>query len=103
MNTTTQITEADAVAFFQSKQAELRKQTGVKYSSIRLETDGLTGLPRWHAYTDGGDITTADTADEAIAAQVALLAPANRAARAKDLRDRAAALLAKAAVVEAAE
>ena len=103
MKTTTQITEADAVGFFQSKQAELRKQTGVRYSSIRMEVDAFTGLPCWNAYSDGGDFTTGDTADEAIAAQVALLAPDNRAARAKDLRDRAAALLAKADVVEAME
>jgi len=101
--TDTQITEADVIAFFQSKQAELRKATGILYASIRLDvTSGKQDMKAiWQAYVDGGDITQGDSVDAAIAAQVALVAPDNRAARAKELRDRAAALLAKATQVEA--
>lgn len=96
-----QITEADVVGFFQSKQSELRIATGIRYSQIRMEVDGFTGVPRWQSYSDGGDVLSADTVDAAIAAQVAALSDNGRMERAKEKRERAALLLAEAEKLEA--
>ena len=95
-----QITEAQVVAFMQEKQAELRKATGIDYSTITCGLNAATGSPTWVSYSDGGRHLDAATADAAIAAQVAYLQPASNTARAKQAREQAAALLAKAEKLE---
>jgi len=95
---TTQITEADVIAFMQSKQAELRKATGVEYSSIAVEIMACANLPVWRTYSDGGKHLPAKTADDAIAAQVELVHPLKRAEQA---RLQAARLIAEAEMLEA--
>jgi hypothetical protein len=95
------ITEAQVVSFFNARQDDLRAATGIKYSCIRAETDGFTGKINWLAYCDGaGIITEAPTVAEAIAKMTDALRPDSRLARAKESRERAAALIAAAERLE---
>ena len=94
------ITEAQVVAFLQAKQAKLRKATGIHYATILCRVEAETGAPDWRTYCDTGDHIDAPTADAAIAAQVAYLQPDSKAVRAKEARERAAALLAEADKLE---
>jgi hypothetical protein len=97
----TEITEAQVVSFFNARQNDLRTATGIKYSCIRAEADGFTGEINWFAYCDGaGLITGAPTVGEAIAKMADALRPDSRLARAKESRERAAALIAAAERLE---
>lgn len=98
---TTQITEADVIAFVSAKLAELRNATKINYAHIRLNvgTDGI----EWTTYVDSGKHCEALTIDDAIAAQVECLTDNGRTARAKEARDHAARLIAEADRLEAAK
>jgi hypothetical protein len=99
MSTQTEVTEAQVVAFLLAKKNELIELSGVKYASIRVESDGSGSAVKWIAYVDGTNtFSSATSVDAAIADQVALAAPLSRAKRA---REQAAKLLAQAAALEA--
>jgi hypothetical protein len=92
------ITEADVVAFLVAKVAELADRNSEPYSILQLEI--LNGSPSrktkitWGAYTHGDTFRRADTIEGAISASVAAMSPA---VRARELREKAAAMLAEAA------
>lgn len=95
-----QITEAQVVAFLLAKREQLRNATGIQYASMLCAVECESNSPRWRSYADTGNHLDASTADEAIAKQVAYLQPESKAVRAKEARERAAALLAEAERLE---
>lgn len=98
MSTTTaqEITEAQVVAFLQSKADELSAKCGNLCASVEVACtrySGGTANVTWKAYVAGTDYKNGATMEEAISLAVAAMEPT---ARAEALRKKAAEMLAEA-------
>ncbi len=87
------VSEQDVVEFITSKARELSAKTGVGYVNLKCEIVKFRDdeiRVEWCSYVDGDHHRRAETADAAIAQNVAAMAPAERA---RELREKAAQML----------
>lgn len=92
------ITEADVVAFLVRKASELANAAGDPYAIVGVQVLNACyrdqPRPEWKTYVNGDTHRTADTLAGAFNASVAAMSPT---VRARELREKAAAMLAEAA------